>query len=203
VKGLKSVVERFAVDKPKILTSAGGKGKGGRGAWKERLKNSSLKGGVVLDAEETAEGLKEVVELARQAGEKGSLDAWLLLGDIYLVRTLPSPFSPSKQSLIAFFLLQTGHLTLPANSTAAHEAYTHASEEHGSPDAQYKLGFLYGSNFGGAVGDLEGQGQQGSVRSPPLFSPIFSKRFYLAKTRFGRLSSTTPSPPSEGMFLLR
>lgn len=86
---MKSVVESFAVDKPGVTRSGGARReKGGtKGAWKERLKSSTLKGGVVLDAEETTEGLIEVVELARQAGEKGSVDAWMLLGDLHLVRS--------------------------------------------------------------------------------------------------------------------
>ncbi|GAA6001639.1 hypothetical protein JCM10207_002243 [Rhodosporidiobolus poonsookiae] len=142
VKALKGAVQAFAVDKPRAVAArrkATG-GKGGEG-WKERLHKAGLKGGVVLDEEETAEGMQEVLSLARQAGERGSAEAWLLLGALHL----------------------TGHLTLPANTSAALEAYTQASEVHGSPEAQYKLGFLYGSNFGGAVGGLEGQGQQGSA----------------------------------------
>ncbi|GAA5831897.1 hypothetical protein JCM11251_003924 [Rhodosporidiobolus azoricus] len=140
---LKGMVDSFARDKPRAVLSAvkGKKGKGKAEGWKERLRKSGLKGGVVLDEEETSEGMMEVVNLARQAGEKGSLEAWLLLGDLYL----------------------TGHLTLPANTSAALHAYTQASEKHGSSEAQHKLGFLYSSNFDGALGGLEGKGQQGSA----------------------------------------
>ncbi|GAA5916071.1 hypothetical protein JCM6882_008305 [Rhodosporidiobolus microsporus] len=143
VTALKGAVDRFARDRPRVVsTSKGRRGKGGAATgWKERLRKSGLKGGVVLDEEETREGMLEVLDLARQAGEKGSVDAWLLLGDLHL----------------------TGHLTLPANTSAALEAYTHASAQHGSPEAQHKLGFLYGSNFGGALDGLEGKGDQGSA----------------------------------------
>ena len=71
-------------------------------------------------------------------------------------------FSIQSSSLM-FECAQTGHLTLKANTTAALESYTKASEGWGSPEAQYKLGFLYGSNFGGAVDGFEGVGKQGSV----------------------------------------
>ncbi|GAA5849904.1 hypothetical protein JCM8547_000949 [Rhodosporidiobolus lusitaniae] len=146
VKALQGAVKAFAVDPSVVgkvvgLSSSGRKSKDGGKGWKERLKSSALKGGVVLDEEETAEGMREVVELAREAGEKGSPEAWVMLGDLYL----------------------TGHLTLLPNTSAALDAYTQASEHHGSPEAQNKLGFLYGSNFGGAFGGLEGQGQQGSA----------------------------------------
>ncbi|BGP12880.1 hypothetical protein JCM10213_005166 [Rhodosporidiobolus nylandii] len=140
VRALSGAVKSFAVDKPRAVVRTSGRQKD-VGGWKERLRSSGLKGGVVLDEDETREGMLEVVELARQAGEKGSAEAWLLLGDLYL----------------------TGHLTLPRNTSAALDAYTHASERHGLPEAQYKLGFLYGSNFGGASGGLEGVGQQGSA----------------------------------------
>ncbi|GAA6035230.1 hypothetical protein JCM8097_006429 [Rhodosporidiobolus ruineniae] len=140
VRGLKGVVESFAKDTPRVVTSSRRR-KGEKAGWKERLRASTLKGGVVLDEEETAEGMKEVVALARQAGEKGSAEGWLLVGDLYL----------------------SGHLALPANTTAAAEAYTRASEDYGSPEAQYKLGFIYSSSFGGAFGELEGKGEQGSA----------------------------------------
>ena len=64
-------------------------------------------------------------------------------------------------------------------------AYTRASEDGGIPEAQYKLGFFYGSNYGGAMGGAEGVGAQGSV-SPSL--PFF----VLPLTRFVRHSCTTP-----------
>jgi SEL1 protein len=71
---------------------------------------------------------------------------------------------------------QTGHLSLTANPTHAVGAYTKASEGWGIPEAQYKLGFLYGSNFANATGPIEGVGEQGSVRlrnsaKPDLASP--------------------------------
>lgn len=59
---------------------------------------------------------------------------------------------------------QSGHLSLNPNPVHAVEAYTKASEGWGIPEAQYKLGFLYGSNFANATGPLEGVGEQGSVR---------------------------------------
>ncbi|GAA5955010.1 hypothetical protein JCM21900_002759 [Sporobolomyces salmonicolor] len=142
VRGLKHAVEAFAVDKP---SSRGKKGTStveeGAQGWKKRLEMAQIKGGIVLTDAEVEEGMKEVVRLATEAGEKGSAEAWVLLGDLYL----------------------TGHLTLPANSTAAVDAYTAASEGWGIPEAQYKLGYLYGSNYGGADGGVEGEGQQGSA----------------------------------------
>jgi SEL1 protein len=56
---------------------------------------------------------------------------------------------------------QTGHLTLPPSPKLAFKAFTKASEM-GNPEAQYKLGFIYGSNIGGATGGEEGVGHQGS-----------------------------------------
>ncbi|KAK4054803.1 ERAD-associated protein [Microbotryomycetes sp. JL201] len=85
--------------------------------------------------------LDDVLERAREAGELGNADAWNLRGDLYL----------------------TGHLTLHENASAAVEAFTRASEDYGSAEAQYKLGFLHASNFGGAFGGVEGSGSQGSA----------------------------------------
>ncbi|GAA5988858.1 hypothetical protein JCM11641_005045 [Rhodosporidiobolus odoratus] len=151
VKALRGAVRGFVVAQPRPLRQGSNKdSKSPKKGWKEKLQRSALKGGIVLDEEETVEGMLEVVELARQAGEKGSAEAWLLLGDIYL----------------------TGHLTLPSNTSAALEAYTQASEHHGSPEAQYKLGFLYGSNFGAATSESEGAGQQGSALVHYTFSAL-------------------------------
>lgn len=58
---------------------------------------------------------------------------------------------------------QTGHLTLPADPKLAFIAYTKASERTGNADAQYKLGFLYGSNLENVLGGEEGVGNQASV----------------------------------------
>ncbi|BGP36845.1 ERAD-associated protein [Rhodotorula kratochvilovae] len=142
VRALKAAVEAFARDK---VPAVGGRArrtgeKGGKG-WKVRLAGAALKGGVVLDPEETAEGMREVLQLAQEAGEKGSAEAYVLLGD----------------------LLLTGYLSAIPDPVGALEAYTQASERYGSPDAQYKLGFLYSSNYGAALGGLEGKGQQGSA----------------------------------------
>lgn len=52
---------------------------------------------------------------------------------------------------------------MKADPKAALAAYTKASEIGGLPEAQYKLGFLYASNYGNAVGEVEGVGSQGSV----------------------------------------
>lgn len=64
------------------------------------------------------------------------------------------------------FDFQTGHSTLlEADPREAFRAYTKASEL-GSAVGQYKLGFLYGSNYGDAIRDEgrgEGEGSQGSV----------------------------------------
>ena len=60
-------------------------------------------------------------------------------------------------------LAQTGHLSLSADPQLSLEAYTKASEQSGLPEAQYKLGFLYGSNYGAATAGVEGEGKQGSV----------------------------------------
>ncbi|GAA5994789.1 ubiquitin ligase complex subunit HRD3 [Rhodotorula paludigena] len=152
VQALRGAVESFAVDKVARV----GNNKGPRGAspdgkgWKERLAGAKLKEAVVLEPQEVKEGLREVVELAREAADKGSVEALEFLGDLHL----------------------TGHLSLAANATEALAFYTRASELHGSPEAQYKLGFLYGSNFGGATGDLEGRGQQGSALLHYTFSAL-------------------------------
>lgn len=160
ILGLKGAIERFAVDK----TARAGKGtSGGRRdgkGWKNRLENAVLKGGVVLDREEIEEGMAEVTELLQSAGQRGSAAAWVLLGDLHLVRRDLACVLPNSLTLP----VQSGHLSLAANPAEALRLYTLASELYGSPEAQYKLGFLYGSNFGGAAGGLEGKGQQGSVR---------------------------------------
>ncbi|BGP04904.1 ERAD-associated protein [Rhodotorula toruloides] len=152
ILGLKGAIERFAVDK----TARAGKGtSGGRRdgkGWKNRLENAVLKGGVVLDREEIEEGMAEVTELLQSAGQRGSAAAWVLLGDLHL----------------------SGHLSLAANPAEALRLYTLASELYGSPEAQYKLGFLYGSNFGGAAGGLEGKGQQGSALLHYTFAALSS-----------------------------
>lgn len=65
-------------------------------------------------------------------------------------------------------LTQTGHLSLEPSPELALTYFTKASEEAGLPEAQYKLGFLYGSNFGSSIPgnqqNQEGVGKQGSVR---------------------------------------
>lgn len=40
----------------------------------------------MLDLEEVVEAMEEVVRLAKEAGEHGSAEGWVLLGDLYLVR---------------------------------------------------------------------------------------------------------------------
>jgi TPR repeat protein len=65
--------------------------------------------------------------------------------------------------ILSFFVCQAGASGLGADPPQAVEYYTQASELHGRGDAQYKLGFLYGSNYGNAMGGLEGDGHQGSV----------------------------------------
>ncbi|BGO96760.1 ERAD-associated protein [Rhodotorula toruloides] len=141
ILGLKGTIERFAVDKTvRAGKGASGRRRDGKG-WKDRLENAVLNGGVVLDREEIEEGMAEVMELLQTAGERGSAAAWVLLGDLHL----------------------SGHRSLTADPAEALRLYTLASERYGSPEAQYKLGFLYGSNFGGAAGGLEGKGQQGSA----------------------------------------
>lgn len=135
--------------------------KGAEG-WRGKLEAmNGLKGGsAILDEDEVEQAMEDVLRLARQAAESGSAEAWILLGDLHLVR---SPFSRSLRPMLTSSLPQTGHLTLKPNTTTALEAYTKASEGWGLPEAQYKLGFLYGSNFGGAVDGAEGVGKQGSV----------------------------------------
>ncbi|GAA6051264.1 hypothetical protein JCM3770_006785 [Rhodotorula araucariae] len=142
VRALRSAVEAFALDKvPAVAAKARRAGEKGAKGWKDRLAGAALKSGIVLDPDETAEGMREVVRMAEEAGEKGSPEAYVLLGDLYL----------------------TGHLSVSPDPAKALEAYTQASERYGSPDAQYKLGFLYSSNYGAALGGLEGKGQQGSA----------------------------------------
>lgn len=71
-------------------------------------------------------------------------------------------------------------MTTPTNTTKSVELYTLASEQSGSPLAQYKLGFLYGTNYGSAFPSLgqEGKSQQGSV-SPYFLSLSFSVKLGL------------------------
>ncbi|KAM0793126.1 hypothetical protein ACM66B_000604 [Microbotryomycetes sp. NB124-2] len=108
--------------------------------WFDKLTNlrSSKRG---FQDDELENALVDVLDRAKHAGELGNADAWNLRGDLYLA----------------------GHLTLAENASAAVEAYTRASEDYGSAEAQYKLGFLYASNFGGAFGGVEGSGSQGSA----------------------------------------
>ncbi|SCV68301.1 BQ2448_422 [Microbotryum intermedium] len=117
-------------------------------AWKHRLANFQHRSATnsgrprqSLTVDEVTEGLQEVVKLAKEAAETGYAQAWLLLGDLHL----------------------TGHLTLKANTTMAIEAFTKASQDHGLAEAQYKLGFIYGSNYGSALGGTAGEGQQGDA----------------------------------------
>lgn len=120
---------------------------------------------------EVEDGIEHVLKLAYEAAEGGSGEAWLFLGDLYLVSrpsssllTHPSWLRRPRLSLtLAFSISQTGHLSLTANPVQAVEAYTKASEGWGIPEAQYKLGFLYDSNFANATGPTEGLGEQGSV----------------------------------------
>ncbi|GAA6059101.1 hypothetical protein JCM10212_002072 [Sporobolomyces blumeae] len=141
VVGMKRAVETFTKDKAMVVVNGGRARKRNPKLWRDRLQEAPLKGGIVLNDDETREGMLEVVRLVTLAAEKGNGDAWVLLGDLHL----------------------TGHLTLPANTTASLDFYTHASEDSGSPEAQYKLGLLYGTNYGGALGGPEGRGQQGSA----------------------------------------
>ncbi|GAA5897484.1 hypothetical protein JCM8208_003284 [Rhodotorula glutinis] len=146
VRALQGAIERFALDKVSVAgggraAKGGNKAAGSERGWKERLAAAQLKGGVVLEADEVAEGMREVLELAGRAGDLGSAKGYVLVGDLYL----------------------TGHLSVSADAAKAAEAYTQASERYGSPEAQYKLGFLFSSNFGSAFGGLEGKGQQGSA----------------------------------------
>lgn len=57
---------------------------------------------------------------------------------------------------------------MPVNATASAEFYTLASERSGNPEAQYKLGYLYGTNYARILeeSNLTGEGapQHGSVR---------------------------------------
>ncbi|BGP21780.1 ubiquitin-protein ligase Sel1/Ubx2 [Rhodotorula toruloides] len=141
ITALKGAIERFAVDRTARGGKASSSGRRDEKGWKDRLENAVLRGGIVLEREEIEEGMDEVTKLLQRAGERGSAAAWVLLGDLRL----------------------TGQLSLTANPAEALRLYTLASEQYGSPEAQYKLGFLYGSNFGGAAGGLEGKGQQGSA----------------------------------------
>jgi hypothetical protein len=74
-----------------------------------------------------------------------------------------------------------------------------ASEGSGNPEAQYKLGFLYGSNFGGALGGVEGTGKQGSAS----LSPSFTIQRNETEDPVRRPFFTTPSPLSRATFPLR
>ncbi|KAK4058132.1 ERAD-associated protein [Microbotryomycetes sp. JL221] len=109
-------------------------------SWFSKLANFGTSKGQ-MDEWELENALFDVLQIAEDAGRAGSAEGWQLKGDLHL----------------------TGHLTLPENTTAAAEAYTRASQDYGLPEAQYKLGFLYSSNFGGAFGGVEGSGSQGSA----------------------------------------
>lgn len=97
VLGLKSVVEKFTKEatlKDVLKVATTGRGGAGRGAgggsdpkrWREKLGGfGSGVGGGLLNEEETREGMKEVVRLMNQAGERGSGESLTLLGDLYLV----------------------------------------------------------------------------------------------------------------------
>ncbi|GAA5878161.1 hypothetical protein JCM3774_004315 [Rhodotorula dairenensis] len=111
------------------------------GGWKAKLEAAALRADVVLTSDEVREAWDEVMTVAEAATAAGSADALLLLGDIYLGGA--TGFDPDPRRAV--------------------EYYTQASEQHGSGDAQYKLGYLYGSNYGGAMGGLEGDGHQGSA----------------------------------------
>lgn len=102
--GLKNAVERFEKDTKAVVSEIGGQGKHTKGSrdpkeWRERLK---IAGGVgtsahgMLNEEETRQGMKEVERLLEISAEKGSGEAWTLLGDLYLVSLFPfPPFLPS------------------------------------------------------------------------------------------------------------
>ncbi|GAA5872577.1 hypothetical protein JCM16303_004569 [Sporobolomyces ruberrimus] len=161
VLGLKSVVEKFTKEatlKDVLKVATTGRGGAGRGVgggsdpkrWREKLGGfGSGVGGGLLNEEETREGMEEVVRLLNRAGERGSGESLTLLGDLYL----------------------TGHLTLPVNTTASTEYYTLASEKHGNPEAQYKLGYLYGTNYGDAFGSGI-KSRQGSALLHYTFSAL-------------------------------
>ncbi|KAI5479884.1 ubiquitin-protein ligase Sel1/Ubx2 [Pseudohyphozyma bogoriensis] len=104
--------------------------------WKRAKTGTSF----VLTWDETRQAMDEVLRLLTKASEGKIGGSYLLLGDLYL----------------------SGHLTLEPNPAKSLEAYTRASEQSGIPEAQYRLGFLYGSNYGSASGGDEGVGKQGS-----------------------------------------
>lgn len=114
VRALQGAIESFALDKAPLkgtrraAAAAAGGAAGGKGArgWKERLASAALKGGVVLEADEVAEGMREVLELARKAGEMGSAQGFVLVGDLYLVRR---SFLPQLAHVV---LLADGPLSL-------------------------------------------------------------------------------------------
>ncbi|GAA5896688.1 ubiquitin ligase complex subunit HRD3 [Sporobolomyces salmoneus] len=153
VLGMKHVAEKFTKEGAKGIIT-GDYYEGARRdpeMWKERLKQTVS--GVALNEEETRCAMEEVVRLMEEAGEKGSGEAWTLLGDLNLL----------------------GHLTVPVNTTASAEFYTHASERSGNPEAQYKLGYLYGTNYGDAFGGINSTGsksQQGSALLHYTFSAL-------------------------------
>lgn len=88
VRGAVNSLKRALTDFAPLPTSKkmrGGRVKGEKG-WREKLASMGTNG--VLAKEEVEEGMKEVLKLARDAGEKGSAEAWVLLGDLYLVSRL-------------------------------------------------------------------------------------------------------------------
>ncbi|GAA5922215.1 ubiquitin ligase complex subunit HRD3 [Sporobolomyces koalae] len=142
VLALKQLVDKFTIDRPSSSLTRSSRAARDPTRWRERLNQFATGAAATLNDQETTEAIAEVVRLLTRAGEQGSGPSWTLLGDLHL----------------------TGHLTLPSNSTRAFEFYTLASERSGDSDAQYKLGFLYGTNYGRAVPERpEGRGHQGSA----------------------------------------
>ncbi|GAA5962122.1 hypothetical protein JCM3765_005531 [Sporobolomyces pararoseus] len=157
VLGLKGLVEKFNNNnhQNKSSGSTGSSSLGSRDArnWRERLEKLNLAtgiGGGGLNEEETRQGMQEVVKLMRDAGERGNGDSLNWLGDLNLF----------------------GHLTVPVNTSASTEFYTLANEKNGNVESQYKLGFLYGTNYDHAFEGSGGKGQQGSALLHYTFSAL-------------------------------
>lgn len=85
VTGLKRLVTHYTAWS---ANSIPGRHRGPTG-WQAKLEAASglRAGDVLLDEDEVAQAMNQVVTLARQAAQAGSSEAWTLLGDLHLVRS--------------------------------------------------------------------------------------------------------------------
>lgn len=98
--------------------------------------------------------------------------------------------------------MQGGASGLQPDTQRAATFYQQASEAHGSGEAQYKLGFLYGGNYGSAMGGLEGEGHQGSVCPDSQIVALCARSPFLSQAllhyTFAALSGHVPASMTVG-----